>query len=417
MNRRNTLALTCFFATITLLGMTWGLAQTPPGTGGPGLGGGYEAGTYGEEVYGSPAGGGMLGGIAPGGLGMGGQIYDPYAHHELAAPLQPVLQRLRDAADDEQKKAIKAELSKILADYFDRDLKWRANEIQSIEQRVDRLRTQLEQRQQAKDEILQLQLKVLENEAAGLGFFGQRPGPGGMADGTMMGMEGAYGDQGFDPMGGMYPGGMGSGTAAPVPQAFQKRIEVDFVETPLNEAMDYLREMTKANIYVDQLALKEASLDSATPVNMTLKDVSVATVLELITYELSGSFGVRYEDGIAMIGSHTDPPLAQRFPWGNDNAPSSQQTEKLLANSTANFEFVETPLSEVLDFVKDATGANIILNHRSLSERDIMSDTPVTLSLKDVKPRTALRLILDSVDKSLFFCVVDGVVVVSATPS
>ena len=92
----------------------------------------------------------------------------------------------------------------------------------------------------------------------------------------------------------------------------------------------------------------------------------------------------------------------------------SQQTEKLLANSTANFEFIETPLSEVLDFVSHATGANVILNQRTLSERDIMAEDPVTISLKDVKPRTALRLILDSVDKSLFFSVVDGVVVVSA---
>jgi hypothetical protein len=104
-----------------------------------------------------------------------------------------VLQRLREAADDGQKKAIKDELSKILAGYFDRDLKWRASEIDSIEQRIKRLRAQLEQRQQAKDEIIQLQLKVFENEAAGLGFFGQRPPGGGMAGGASMGMEGGYG--------------------------------------------------------------------------------------------------------------------------------------------------------------------------------------------------------------------------------
>ena len=68
----------------------------------------------------------------------------------------------------------------------------------------------------------------------------------------------------------------------------------------------------------------------------------------------------------------------------------------------------------MLDFVSDAVQVKMHLNRRALGERDISADAPVSISLKDVKPRTALRLILDSVDKSLFFSVVDGVVVVSA---
>ncbi|MCL4204426.1 MAG: hypothetical protein KJ000_18225 [Pirellulaceae bacterium] len=412
MNRRNTLALTCIFATITLLGLTWGLAQTPPGAGG--FGDGYGSSGYGGEGfggYGAPAGGDMMGPMPSMGYGMGGQIYDPYAHHELAAQLQPVLQRLRDAADDEQKKAIKDELAKILADYFDRDLKWRASEIDSIEQRVKRLRTQLEQRQEAKDDILQLQLKVLENEAAGLGFFGQRPANADMAGGAMMGMEGGagYGDMDAYPMHATFGNPLHL-----VPSPFKKRTAVDFTETPLGEVLDFFRDVTDANIYVDQQAMKKAKIALDTPVSLSLQDVSVATLLDLITYELSVSLGVRYDDGIAMIGTRSWPALTERFRLGNDGSVASQQTEKRLVDTTATYEFIETPLSEVLDYVSDATGANIILHHRSLIERNIRADTPVTLSLKDVKPRTALRLILDSVGKSLFFSVVDGVVVVSA---
>jgi hypothetical protein len=213
------------------------------------------------------------------------------------------------------------------------------------------------------------------------------------------------------------PGMMGPGMVAPVPfvpQAFKKRVAFDSRGTLLRNVIDHLRDLSEANIYVDQQALKKAEVAFDAPVNMQLKDVSVATVLELIVDGLSDALGVRYEDGIAIIGTRSGPALAQRFPWGNDGSLPSQQTEKRLASSPATYEFIETPLSEVLGFVSDAVQVKVHLNRRALGERDISADAPVSISLKDVKHRTALRLILDSVDKSLFFSVVDGVVVVSA---
>lgn len=94
------------------------------------------------------------------------------ARQALEARVAPVLQRLREATTDEQKAAIHRELSAVLEGYFDQDIQRRLAELADIEARVKRLRQQCDQRQQAKEEILQLQLKVLENEAAGLGFFG-----------------------------------------------------------------------------------------------------------------------------------------------------------------------------------------------------------------------------------------------------
>ncbi len=419
MNRRNKITLTCTLAAIAVLGLTWTRAQIPPG--------GDYGGEYMDEGDIMGYGGGTPGGsrmpYAPMGYDMGAPGIEPPAARELKARLAPVLQRLRNAADDQQKEAIKGQLSSILEDYFDRDLQRRTSEIDAIEQRVQRLREQLEQRQQAKDEILQLQLNVLENEAAGLGFFGRRPaapGVGGMMGGGMMGMEGP---------GGMGPGmgpGMGMGMEAnmrglfggipvtPVPAKFQKRVSVDFVETSLDQALDYLRELTDANIYVDQHALKDAGIDLAASVSMRLDDVSVATVLELIADDLSASLEVRYEDGIAVLGTRSSPSLSQRVPWGNDGTPPSQQTVKRLADSVRDYVFIEEPLSQVLDVISDAAQVDVFVNERTLDAAGVTMDAPVTINLRGVRHRTALRLILDSVDKSLIFSVVDGVVVVSA---
>ncbi|TVS16055.1 MAG: hypothetical protein EA424_14920, partial [Planctomycetaceae bacterium] len=178
MNRRHRITLICTLAAIAVLGLTWTRAQIPPGLD---YGGEYmDGGDTGEMIHGGGGPGGSRMPYTPMGYDMGGPGLEPPVTRELNARLAPVLQRLRDAADDQQKEAIKGQLSSILEDYFQRDLQQRSSEIDSIEQRVQRLREQLEQRQQAKDEILQLQLKVLENEAAGLGFFGRRPpAPGG----------------------------------------------------------------------------------------------------------------------------------------------------------------------------------------------------------------------------------------------
>ena len=73
---------------------------------------------------------------------------------------------------DEEKAKAKQELQVLLNQYFDEDIKARQTKITEIEQRVAKLKAQLEKRRAAKSELVQLQMKLIENEAAGLGFFG-----------------------------------------------------------------------------------------------------------------------------------------------------------------------------------------------------------------------------------------------------
>ena len=75
-------------------------------------------------------------------------------------------------ASDEQKSNAKQEIEALLNQYFDEDIKARQAKITEIEQRIAKLKAQLERRRAAKGELVQLQMKLIENEAAGLGFFG-----------------------------------------------------------------------------------------------------------------------------------------------------------------------------------------------------------------------------------------------------
>ena len=79
------------------------------------------------------------------------------------------LRRLREA-DELHKPDLIKELETAIAAEFDEDMKHREAELTKLEERVAKLRAQLERRKKAKAEITQLQSKVLVNEIEGLGF-------------------------------------------------------------------------------------------------------------------------------------------------------------------------------------------------------------------------------------------------------
>ena len=198
--------LSCTLGAVAFLGLPRALAQTRPEV--PAESGGYGYSGGATEVPAESGGYGYSGGATeapPVGMdngygyvgratgtdsfgGYGGVAQSP--RQKLEARLAPALDRLRQAEDDKQKEDIKRELSSILESYFDNDVQQRLSDITLIEERVRQLRDRCEQRQQAKQEIIELQLKVLENEAAGLGFFD----PG--SPGTPMGLAGSRAESG-----------------------------------------------------------------------------------------------------------------------------------------------------------------------------------------------------------------------------
>jgi hypothetical protein len=70
--------------------------------------------------------------------------------------------------------------------------------------------------------------------------------------------------------------------------------------------------------------------------------------------------------------------------------------EKILSalRDKTEIEFLETPLAEVVDYLKDFHGIEIQLDRRALEDVGIGEDTPVTRNLKGISLRSALRLIL-----------------------
>ncbi len=67
-------------------------------------------------------------------------------------------------------------------------------------------------------------------------------------------------------------------------------------------------------------------------------------------------------------------------------------------NQPVSLDFVETPLADVAEFLRDSQHLNIMLDRKALEESGIGTDTPVTMRVKDVSFESALELLLSPLD-------------------
>ena len=78
---------------------------------------------------------------------------------------------LSEAEDEDAREQAEEHLGELLDEYFEEDMKRREQELAEVEARVKKLRELMERRREKKQEIIELQVEVLRNEADGLGFF------------------------------------------------------------------------------------------------------------------------------------------------------------------------------------------------------------------------------------------------------
>jgi hypothetical protein len=122
----------------------------------------------------SPA---RLGGMGRRGMGMmrgRGPFAHPMSDEEMQEfeALHRAVEKLKTAKNDAEKTSATNEISQVLEKWFKRDLERRENQISEIETRVKKLRDQIDKRKKAREEIINLRLKTIINEADGLGFPG-----------------------------------------------------------------------------------------------------------------------------------------------------------------------------------------------------------------------------------------------------
>jgi len=100
--------------------------------------------------------------------------------------------------------------------------------------------------------------------------------------------------------------------------------------------------------------------------------------------------------------------VARELPPGGNVAA----IEKALA-STTQLDFSEAPLQEVIDYLKDAYKIEIQLDKRVLEDVNISGDTPVTINVKGISLKSALRLMLRNMQPELAYMIKDEVLMIT----
>ena len=89
----------------------------------------------------------------------------------------------------------------------------------------------------------------------------------------------------------------------------QKLPEVNFEAIPFADVIDFLRDITKANIFVNWKVLEAAGIDKNAPVTLRLKDVAFAKVLDLVLNSVGGAdrnLGYTTDQGVISISLAQD---------------------------------------------------------------------------------------------------------------
>ena len=90
---------------------------------------------------------------------------------------------------------------------------------------------------------------------------------------------------------------------------------------------------------------------------------------------------------------------------------AEEKIYKALEQPVENFDFVETPLRDVVAQIEDAHGIQVEIDIRALEDFGIDQDTPVTKSLSGISLRSALRLIFSELD--LAYIIKDEVMLIT----
>jgi general secretion pathway protein D len=124
----------------------------------------------------------------------------------------------------------------------------------------------------------------------------------------------------------------------------------------------------------------------------------------------------RAKPAVTAESPFSAPSDRQSVSSGVEFLPQPSEAEKIATaalDRKVTVDFTETPLADVVDYLQAVIGnqTSIQLDLRALEDAGVGADTPVTRHVKDVKMRTALRLLLDDLD--LAYLIRDDVMLIT----
>ena len=171
----------------------------------------------------------------------------------------------------------------------------------------------------------------------------------------------------------------------------RKLPELNFTTIAVGDVVDFLRDVTGANIYVNWRGLEALGAPRTRPITLRLRDRSLADALDAVLAQLSDRVGYTVKDEI-MIDQRTPESVARLV-----TVPDPPPANDVLARRLAEVRFDAIALSDGLDFLRDVGGVKIEPDWEGLRRAGVTRKTPVTLRVRDVPLASVLTLLTESV--------------------
>mgnify|MGYP001827695275 CR=1 FL=1 len=100
-----------------------------------------------------------------------------------------------------------------------------------------------------------------------------------------------------------------------IAKALDGSVQVDFVELPLDEAVEVFRQSHQLPLVIDRRALEEIGLSSDQPVSFRGKDISLRSALDLLLSELDLTYTIQGEMLVITTEEAAENSLVSRIYW------------------------------------------------------------------------------------------------------
>lgn len=171
---------------------------------------------------------------------------------------------------------------------------------------------------------------------------------------------------------------------SPIAVKLQKPISVDFVDTPIEDVSSFLADYLHVNLL---------TLASEKSISIDLRSLPTFLALSLICAQLELDWCT--EEGVIFLGSSQQIERVQergsayrRRAVDLERQATSGNVAAKALSQPISFDFIETPLIDIVEFFGDYSRVMIVLDSKDAAE------LPTTLQLEQVSMGWALELIL-----------------------
>ncbi|HVX60405.1 MAG TPA: von Willebrand factor type A domain-containing protein [Pirellulales bacterium] len=177
-----------------------------------------------------------------------------------------------------------------------------------------------------------------------------------------------------------------------VQQSLRQQIDPRFREMPLAKIADEISKLLKAEIHFDPQGLDAAGVTTDTPVTLELsQEISIKSALKLILWPLHLDY---------VIEGNKIKITSEMFVGA-----SSNETQIMAAlDDTTELDFVDQPLSDVIEYLRERHGVEIQVDGEVLADSGVGVETPITRSAKGITLRSALRQVLEEKEWTYLIC-------------